>query len=118
LYRGGWVRAGAEVVAGQDVVGRGGSGGDHAVVDHPGRHGYGGDFPTSWFLTTDHAATTPGTQQDVGTRGPEWLSYDATNQVLVETSIYEKGSETDNNAMSEVTVIDPHSGTCCPARRS
>ena len=71
---------------------------------------YGGPFPTSGFLSVNQTTMVPGPQQDIGTRGPEWLSYDATNQVLVETSIYESGVETDNNAMSEVTVIDPHTG--------
>lgn len=72
---------------------------------------YGGpSFPTSRVVTVDQTAMKPGPQYDTGTRGPEWLSYDATNRVLVETSIYENGVETDNNAMSEVTVIDPHTG--------
>ena len=71
---------------------------------------YGNSWPTSQFMTVDQSAMTTGAQQDTGTLGPEWLSYDATNQVLVETSIFENGIFTDNNPTSEVTVIDPQTG--------
>ena len=70
----------------------------------------GGDFPTSTWLTADQKTLTPGATVDTGTRGPVWPTLDSTHQVAVEASIYESGVETDNNAMSEITVLDPATG--------
>jgi hypothetical protein len=69
-----------------------------------------GEFPVSSYFTVDQATLTPSAAQPIGTRGPAWLTYDPAHKVLVEASIYEEGVETDNNAMSEITVIDPGTG--------
>ncbi|MGY5048422.1 S8 family serine peptidase [Streptomyces sp. 900105755] len=70
----------------------------------------GGDFPTSTWLTADQKTLTPSTTVDTGTRGPVWPALDSTHQVAVEASLYESGVETDNNAMSEITVLNPATG--------
>jgi hypothetical protein len=69
-----------------------------------------GEFPVSSYFTVDQATLTPSATQPIGTRGPAWLTYDPTHKVLVEASLYEAGVATDNNAMSEITVIDPATG--------
>ncbi|MFG3590549.1 S8 family serine peptidase [Streptomyces sp. NPDC047990] len=70
----------------------------------------GGDFPTSTWLTADQKTLTPSTTVDTGTRGPLWPTLDGAHQVAVEASLYENGVETDNNAMSEITVLNPATG--------
>jgi len=69
-----------------------------------------GEFPVSSYFTVDQTTLTPSATQPIGTRGPAWLTYDPVHQVLVEASIYEAAVATDNNAMSEITVIDPATG--------
>jgi hypothetical protein len=56
-------------------------------------------------------APPPSAAKTIGTRGPAWPTYDPVNKVVVEASIYEENTGTDNNAMSEITVIDAGSGT-------
>ncbi|MFF4121565.1 S8 family serine peptidase [Streptomyces sp. NPDC001714] len=70
----------------------------------------GGDFPTSTWLTADQKTLTPSTTVDTGTHGPVWPTLDTTHQIAVEASLYESGVETDNNAMSEITVLNPATG--------
>ena len=70
----------------------------------------GGEFPTSTWLTADQKTLTPSTAVDTGTHGPVWPALDSTHQVVVEASLYESGVETDNNAMSEITVLNPATG--------
>ncbi|WP_234543559.1 S8 family serine peptidase [Streptomyces shenzhenensis] len=70
----------------------------------------GGDFPTSSWLTADQKTLTPSATVDTGTRGPVWPTLDSAHQVAVEASLYESGVETDNNAMSEITVLNPATG--------
>ncbi|MBM9509374.1 S8 family serine peptidase [Actinacidiphila acididurans] len=70
----------------------------------------GGNFPTSTWLTADQKTLTTAATADTGTRGPVWPALDDTHQVAVEASLYENGVETDNNAMSEITVLDPATG--------
>lgn len=70
----------------------------------------GGQFPVSEYFSMDQATLTPAAAHSIGTRGPAWMSYDAAHHVLVEASLYESGVETDNNAMSEITVIDAGTG--------
>ncbi|WP_425954696.1 S8 family serine peptidase [Xylanimonas sp. McL0601] len=72
---------------------------------------YGGNFPVSSVFTMDQGTLDAGEAHLTGTRGPEWLTVDKVHHVLVETSIYESGREADNNPLSEVTVIDPDTGT-------
>jgi hypothetical protein len=71
----------------------------------------GGNFPTSTWLTADQKTLTTAGTADTGTRGPLWPALDTTHHVAVEASLYENGVETDNNAMSEITVLDPATGT-------
>ncbi|MFQ3555272.1 S8 family serine peptidase [Streptomyces gramineus] len=70
----------------------------------------GGEFPTSAWLTADQKTLTPSTTVDTGTRGPVWPTLDSTHRIVVEANLYESGIETDNNAMSEITVLDPTTG--------
>ncbi|MET7751156.1 S8 family serine peptidase [Micromonospora sp. NPDC005367] len=85
--------------------------GDKLYVSVGAHQPYGGNFPLSSFLTMDQATITKGPEKTIDTRGPEWLTYDATHHVLVQTSLYEADHDTDNNPMSEVTLIDPDTGT-------
>jgi hypothetical protein len=71
----------------------------------------GGNFPTSTWVTADQKTLTPAGTADTGTRGPLWPALDTTHHVALEASLYENGVETDNNAMSEITVLDPATGT-------
>ncbi|MFD0784390.1 hypothetical protein ACFQZ8_10760, partial [Micromonospora azadirachtae] len=85
--------------------------GDKLYVSVGANQPYGGNFPLSSFLTMDQATITKGPEKTIDTRGPEWLTYDAAHHVLVQTSLYEADHDTDNNPMSEVTLIDPDTGT-------
>ncbi|MBY8883117.1 S8 family serine peptidase [Actinacidiphila acidipaludis] len=71
----------------------------------------GGDFPTGTWLTADQKTLTTAHTADTGTRGPVWPALDTTRHLAVEASLYENAVETDNNAMSEITVLDPATGT-------
>ena len=68
------------------------------------------DFPASEFLTVDQSTLTPSAAETTGTHGPAWPAYDPVSKVVVEASIYEENIDTDNNAMSEITVISPGTG--------
>jgi hypothetical protein len=69
-----------------------------------------GEFPVSTFFTVNQSTLAPAAAQEIGTLGPAWPTYDAVHHVIVEASIYEENVETDNNAMSEITVINPATG--------
>jgi hypothetical protein len=69
-----------------------------------------GEFPVSDFFTVDQSTLTPSAAETIGTRGPAWPAYDPVSKVVVEASIYEENIDTDNNAMSEITVIDAGTG--------
>ncbi|MER6464119.1 S8 family serine peptidase [Streptomyces sp. NPDC001228] len=70
----------------------------------------GGEFPTSTWLTADQKTLTSSATVDTGTHGPLWPTLDSAHQVAVEAGLYESGVETDNNAMSEITVLNPATG--------
>ena len=69
-----------------------------------------GDFPASTYFTVDQSTLTRTPTDPIGTYGPAWLAYDPDHGVLVEASIFEANLLTDNNAMSEITVINPTTG--------
>jgi hypothetical protein len=69
-----------------------------------------GDFPASTYFTVDQSTLTRTPTDSIGTFGPAWLDYDPVHNVLVEASIFEANLLTDNNAMSEITVINPTTG--------
>jgi hypothetical protein len=69
-----------------------------------------GDFPASTYFTVDQSTLARTAAQSVGTFGPAWLTYDPVHNVIVEASIFESNFETDNNAMSEITVLRPATG--------
>jgi hypothetical protein len=88
-----------------------GTGGKLYVADGAAQPSYeSGEFPVSSIYTVNQATLTPSTAETTGTRGPAWPTYDSVHKVVVEASIYEENVETDNNAMSEITVIDAGSG--------
>jgi hypothetical protein len=89
-----------------------GQGGQLYVADGPATPSFeSDDFPASEFFTVNQSTLTPSAAQSVGTHGPAWPTYDPVNKVVVEASIYEENIATDNNAMSEITVIDAGTGT-------
>jgi hypothetical protein len=65
-----------------------------------------GGFPASTYFTVDQSALTRTPADSIGTFGPAWVTYDPVRNVIVEASIVEANFETDNNAMSEITVIN------------
>lgn len=67
-------------------------------------------WPTSTFLSFDEDTMTMSAAQDIGTRGPAWPVYDPVRHVVVQASLYEAGTDDDNNAMSEITVVDAGTG--------
>ena len=69
-----------------------------------------GDFPASTYFTVDQSTLTRTPADSIGTFGPAWPTYDPVHNVIVEASIFEANFETDNNAMSEITVINPATG--------
>ena len=69
-----------------------------------------GDFPASTYFTVGQSTLTRSATDLVGTFGPAWLTYDPVRNVIVEASIFESNFETDNNAMSEITVLNPATG--------
>ena len=69
-----------------------------------------GDFPASTYFTVDQSALTRTPADSIGTFGPAWVTYNPVHNVIVEASIFEANFETDNNAMSEITVINPATG--------
>lgn len=68
-------------------------------------------FPTGTFFTMDQGTLAQSAAVQLGTRGPAWPAYDAEHKLVVEASIYEQDIGTDNNAMSEITVLNPATGT-------
>jgi hypothetical protein len=70
----------------------------------------GGGFPSSTYFTVDQSTLTRSATDPIGTYGPAWITDDPVHNVLVEASIFESTLETDNNPMSEITVINPTTG--------
>ncbi|MBP2706979.1 S8 family serine peptidase [Microbispora sp. RL4-1S] len=69
-----------------------------------------GRFPTSSWLAADQSTLTGPSPADLGTRGPAWAALDEVNHVAVVAHLYEVNTTDDNNAQSEITVIDPATG--------
>lgn len=69
-----------------------------------------GDFPTSSWRSADQQTLATSAPADLGTRGVMWPALDAQHHVAVVADLYEAGTGGDNNALSEVTVIDPDTG--------
>lgn len=89
-----------------------GTGNELYVADGAAQPSYeSGEFPVSAFFTVGQSTLTRSAAETIGTRGPAWPTYDPVNKVVVEASIYEENIDTDNNAMSEITVINAGTGT-------
>ncbi|MGW4641433.1 S8 family serine peptidase [Sphaerisporangium sp. NPDC004334] len=69
-----------------------------------------GQFPTSTWTVADQATLTGPAPADLGTHGPAWAALDDLNHVAVIAHLYEAGTTGDNNALSEITVIEPDTG--------
>ncbi|MFC4535555.1 S8 family serine peptidase [Sphaerisporangium dianthi] len=69
-----------------------------------------GAFPTSTWTVADQATLTGPAPADLGTRGPAWAALDEVNHLAVIAHLYEAGTTDDNNALSEITVIEPGTG--------
>nr|WSX75477.1 S8 family serine peptidase [Streptomyces sp. NBC_00899] len=69
-----------------------------------------GEFPTSNWRTADQRTLDTSAPNDLGTRGVMWPALDAQHHVAVVANLYEVGTSGDNNALSEITVIDPDTG--------
>ncbi|GLY83288.1 S8/S53 family peptidase [Actinoallomurus iriomotensis] len=84
--------------------------GDKVYVVVGAAQGFQNTFPVSSWLGMDQKTLAQGAAATTDTRGPVWPAYDAAHHVAVEASLFEKGTEADNNAMSEITVLDPDTG--------
>ncbi|GAA0371771.1 hypothetical protein GCM10009530_22410 [Microbispora corallina] len=71
---------------------------------------YSGEFPTSSWIAGDQSTLTGPSPADLGARGPAWAALDDMNHVAIVAHLYEVGTIDDNNAQSEITVVDPATG--------
>ncbi|GGK70635.1 hypothetical protein Sme01_27420 [Sphaerisporangium melleum] len=71
---------------------------------------FAGQFPTSTWTVADQGTLTGDAPADLGTRGPAWAALDDVNHLALVAHLYEAGTTDDNNAMSEITVIEPDTG--------
>ncbi|WP_189316567.1 S8 family serine peptidase [Streptomyces brasiliensis] len=69
-----------------------------------------GEFPTSSWRSADQKTLTTSTPADLGTRGVMWPVLDTEHHLALVASLYEEGTTGDNNALSEITVVDPDTG--------
>ncbi|WP_146075728.1 S8 family serine peptidase [Streptomyces sp. Ru62] len=69
-----------------------------------------GAFPTSSWRTADQGDLSTGGATDLGTRGVHWPVLDTRHHVAVVAHLYEAATSGDNNALSEVTVVNPDTG--------
>jgi hypothetical protein len=68
-------------------------------------------LPTATLSTLDQSSlTTTGASVGLGTAGPAWPVVDSRNGVLLVASLFEQNAGEDNNAMSEVDVVDLATG--------
>ncbi|GAA4512355.1 hypothetical protein GCM10023191_077920 [Actinoallomurus oryzae] len=72
--------------------------------------GFRNTFPASSWFGLDQKTLAAGATATIDTHGPVWPVYDSVHHVAVEAGLYESGAEADNNAMSEITVLDPDTG--------
>ncbi|MFF4832852.1 S8 family serine peptidase [Streptomyces sp. NPDC001315] len=69
-----------------------------------------GSFPTGTWRAADQHTLATGTAADLGTRGVVWPALDTRNDVAVVAHLYEETTTGDNNALSEITVVEPATG--------
>ncbi|MEU6418187.1 S8 family serine peptidase [Streptomyces spiralis] len=69
-----------------------------------------GAFPTGTWRAADQHTLATGTAADLGTRGVVWPVLDTHNNVAVVAHLYEEATSGDNNALSEITVVEPDTG--------
>lgn len=69
-----------------------------------------GDFPTSTWRSADQKVLTTTPAADLGTRGVMWPVLDSRHHVALVAHLYEEATTGDNNALSEITVLDPDTG--------
>ncbi|WP_055589514.1 S8 family serine peptidase [Streptacidiphilus griseoplanus] len=69
-----------------------------------------GSFPTGTWRTADQHTLATGTAADLGTRGVAWPVLDTRHNVAVVAHLYEEATAGDNNALSEITVVEPDTG--------
>lgn len=69
-----------------------------------------GEFPTSTWRSASQSTLATSAPADLGTRGVMWPTLDAEHGVALVAHLYEEATTDDNNALSEVTVLDPDTG--------
>ncbi|WP_431953493.1 S8 family serine peptidase [Actinacidiphila sp. bgisy167] len=69
-----------------------------------------GDLPPSTWRSADQKSLSTAPATDLGTRGVMWPVLDTRHHVALVASLYEEATVGDNNALSEITVLDPDSG--------
>ncbi|MGW5276068.1 S8 family serine peptidase [Streptomyces sp. NPDC004044] len=69
-----------------------------------------GEFPTSTWRSADQKTLATSAPGDLGTRGVMWPTLDTKHHLALVAHLYEEATTEDNNALSEITVIDPDTG--------
>lgn len=69
-----------------------------------------GEFPTSTWRSADQKSLATAAPADLGTRGVMWPVLDTRHHVALVAHLYEEATTGDNNALSEITVVDPDTG--------
>jgi hypothetical protein len=69
-----------------------------------------GEFPTSSWRSAEQKTLATSAPADLGTRGVMWPALDARHHLALVAHLYEEGTPGDNNALSEITVLDPDTG--------
>ncbi|MGW3243886.1 S8 family serine peptidase [Streptomyces sp. NPDC001070] len=69
-----------------------------------------GEFPTSTWRSADQKTLATGGASDLGARGVMWPALDTKHHLALVADLYEEATTGDNNALSEITVLDPDSG--------
>ncbi|MFJ4844876.1 S8 family serine peptidase [Streptomyces sp. NPDC088733] len=69
-----------------------------------------GEFPTSTWRSASQSTLAASAPADLGTRGVMWPALDADHGVALVAHLYEEATTGDNNALSEITVLDPDTG--------
>lgn len=69
-----------------------------------------GNFPSSSWASADQQTLTTSAPGDLGSHGVMWPALDQRHHVALVASLYEAATSGDNNALSEITVVDPDSG--------
>jgi hypothetical protein len=73
-------------------------------------YAHSGEFPTSTWRSADQKTLTTSAPGDLGTRGVMWPVLDPEHQLALVAHLYEEATTGDNNALSEITVVDPGTG--------